>query len=197
MLGGLTLDPIASLDVHLLRLHPDVRHHGDARCCECGDVRRVRCAPFELHRVRAGLDKPLAVCDGEFRSRRGAKWKIGEDERTLRSAGDRACVVEHLVHRHERRIRVAEHDHAERIADKQNVHAGLIKQARHRVVVRGEHGDAFAAVAGGLESEDAFVHARARSKGEARTRPSEIAVRNQFEPRMDTKEHEWNEDVVV
>ena len=53
-------------------------------------------------------------------------------------------VVEHLVHRDAHGLLVAEHDHAQRVADEDQRDARLVDDARGRVVVGGEHRDALA-----------------------------------------------------
>ena len=68
---------------------------------------------------------------------------IGDEQRALRAATNRARVVQHFFQRDRQSAVVAEHDHAERIADEQNVHAGFIEQARGGIVVGREAGDFF------------------------------------------------------
>ncbi len=66
------------------------------------------------------------------------------DERVPRTTHHGLGVMEHLVHRDAHRLLVAEHDHAERVADEDERHAGLVDDARGRVVVGGQHRDAHA-----------------------------------------------------
>ena len=51
--------------------------------------------------------------------------------------------MQHLVDGDRERVLVAEHGHGQRIADQGNIDAGLVDQARGRVVVGGEAGDGF------------------------------------------------------
>ena len=51
----------------------------------------------------------------------------------------------HFRHRYMRRVRITQHDHAERIADKNQRNARLIEQLRHRKIIRRERGDFLAA----------------------------------------------------
>ena len=54
------------------------------------------------------------------------------------AARDRARVIDHLVERDRQRVGAALHDHAERVADEEDVDAGAIDQAGERRVVGGD-----------------------------------------------------------
>ena len=47
--------------------------------------------------------------------------------------------------RHVRGVRIAQHHHAQRIADEEQRNARLVQQPGHRKIVSGERGDLFAA----------------------------------------------------
>jgi len=66
---------------------------------------------------------------------------VRDEEGAARSTAHGAGVMEHFVDGDGQGIFVAEHDHAERIADEDDVHAGFVNQARGRIVVSREAGD--------------------------------------------------------
>src|SRR5215203_4803564 len=49
--------------------------------------------------------------------------------------------MEHILHRHLKRVLISEHDHPERIANKDGVNASLVHGHRSWIVVSSEHGD--------------------------------------------------------
>src|SRR6266545_5792094 len=51
------LDPVAALLAHALRQHADVGHKGYSRLRDRHDLRNMTHTTFELHRLRAGVDK--------------------------------------------------------------------------------------------------------------------------------------------
>ena len=73
-----------------------------------------------------------------------AEGHVGDDERAAHGAAHGAGVVQHLVHGDGEGVFVAEHDHGERVADQDQVDAGLVDQARGGIVVGGERGDGLA-----------------------------------------------------
>jgi len=50
--------------------------------------------------------------------------------------GARRARVQHLVDRYLQSVLLSEYDHAERIANENDIHAGFIEQTRSRIVVR-------------------------------------------------------------
>ena len=58
----------------------------------------------------------------------------------------RARVVQHLLHGDGQGVFVAQHHHAQRVADQDHVNAGFVHQPRAGVVVGGEAGDEFLAL---------------------------------------------------
>jgi hypothetical protein len=52
--------------------------------------------------------------------------------------------MKHLLHRHRHRAVVAQHYHAQRIADEDQLDIGLVNQDACRVIVRRHHADLFA-----------------------------------------------------
>ena len=73
-----------------------------------------------------------------------AEGHVGHDQRAMHGAAHGARVVQHLVHGDGKRVFVAEDHHGQRVADKDEVDAGLVHQARGGVVVGGERGDGLA-----------------------------------------------------
>ena len=54
--------------------------------------------------------------------------------------------MQHLIDGHAQRVGIAENDHAERVADEDDVGAGGIGDLRRGEIVRGEHADALHAL---------------------------------------------------
>src|SRR5216684_1263862 len=67
---------------------------------------------------------------------------VAHEQRLMRPTCDGFGVVEHLVHSDRQSGWVAEHDHAQAVADEKDGDAGLVEDLRAQVVVRGEHGKA-------------------------------------------------------
>ena len=70
--------------------------------------------------------------------------KIGHEQSPLYSARRRPGVVQHFLERHLGRVFVTEHDHADRIADEDDVDPAFIEQTGGRIIISGQRGDAFA-----------------------------------------------------
>ena len=94
-------------------------HHGDAG----GDERRDRVglldAPFELHRLAAGLLEDAAgVFDRlELAEVVARERHVDDHQRVLHRAADHLGVVDHLVERHRQRVLVPLDDHRHAVAD--------------------------------------------------------------------------------
>ena len=131
-----------------LRRQPDVAHHGNARADERPHPRQHRPRALDLHGVGAGF---LDEADAFSTAGSSETWKepngmSRDDERPPRAARHRARQHDHLVHRRRHGRGVAEHGHRRRVADEDDVHAGLVGQAAARRVVRRDHDDPLAAL---------------------------------------------------
>ena len=72
-------------------------------------------------------------------------------------------MADHVLERHGGGVGVTEHNHAERIADEDEVKPGFVEQARRRVIVGGERRD-FALLAFEFpETGDGVVHAAGKT----------------------------------
>ena len=71
---------------------------------------------------------------------------IAHQQGLARATRDRLGVMDHLVHRHRQRGRVAQHHHAETVAHQQDRNAGLVEDLSAQEVVGGEHGETAAFV---------------------------------------------------
>ena len=141
--GGLALDAVATDGVDGLGREADVSHYGNFGFGEAGDEFETALAAFDFDGFGAGfLDEADGVAKG-FGDVGviGAEGHVGDDEGVFCAASNGAGVVDHLVERHGKGVVVAEDDHAERVADEQDVYASLVGQARSRVVVGGETDD--------------------------------------------------------
>src|ERR1700730_8573412 len=54
-------------------------------------------------------------------------------------------MMQHLFERDVRRIFVSQHDHADGVADQNDVDPALVEQARRRIIIRGQRGDLLSA----------------------------------------------------
>ena len=79
---------------------------------------------------------------------------IADDVRKLRAAFDGGRVDDHLVHRDGHGGVIAQHHHAQRIADEDQIDAGFVDGERAGIVVGGDHGDGFAALFLGVQGGD-------------------------------------------
>ena len=160
-LGCFAFELVAAFFADALREHAEVGHDGDAVCDDVGDTRGVACAAFEFHGVRAGGDEAAGVGDGLVGRVVAGEGEVGDDKRALRAAGDGGGVMEHVLHGDVGGVGEAEDDHAEGIADEEDVDAAFVEQPRGRVVVGGEDGELFAAAfhggaVGGRHGSESF-----------------------------------------
>ena len=130
-----------------LRREADVAHHRDARVDDRPRARDRRAAALELHRVGAALlHEPHRVRDRLLvRGLVGAERHVGDDERPLRAARHPLRHEHDLVERDRHGRLAAVHDHARRVADEDQVDAGLVGEPAARRVVGGDHDDLLAA----------------------------------------------------
>ena len=135
------LHAVAAGQVLGLRLQPDVPHYRDARGRNGADGRGPFRAALQLHRGAASfLDQAHGVGD---RLRRadlvGTERQVADHQRRRLRPGDRAAVVEHLLHGNRHRTGVAEHERTEAVAHQDHVHPGAVREPRAVVVVGGDH----------------------------------------------------------
>ncbi len=130
-----------------LRGQADVTHHRDARADDRRDAGQGRACALELDGVRAGLlDEADRVLERlGVRDLERAERHVGDHERPARTARHRARQHDHLVHRRGDGGVVAEDGHRRRVADEDEVGAGLVREAAGRRVVRRDHDDRLAA----------------------------------------------------
>ena len=141
--GGFALDAIAAEGVDGLGREADVSHYGNFGFGEARDEFETALAAFDFDGFGAGFfDEADGVAKG-FGDVGviGAEGHVGDDEGVVGAAADGAGVVDHFVERDGESVVVAENDHAERVANEEDIDAGLIGKARSRVVVGGETDD--------------------------------------------------------
>ncbi len=130
-----------------LRRQADVTHHGNSRGRECANAGEHRAGTLELDRVGGRLldepDRRLERLRVRYVVR--AEGEVGDHERPAGAAVHGAREDDHLVGRRRNCRVVAEHDHRGRVADQDQVDAGVVGDAPRRRVVRGHHHDAVAA----------------------------------------------------
>ena len=95
---------------------------------------------FELDRIHAALlQKAARVSQGVgngclIRHKR----HIAHQMCPRNAARHGAAVVQHFLHRYGKRVFVAQHDHAERVADQDAVYSGAIQGNGRRIIVGGQ-----------------------------------------------------------
>ncbi len=133
------LDLKAAHRVNALGRKADVAHHGNSRCHEVRDEFGVLRSAFELDRVRSAFfDKTTSV--GHRLVDRGLirhEGHVANDVGSLCAASNRAAVVNDFVQRHRQRGLVALYDHAEGVANEEQVNLTLIQELGKGRVVRG------------------------------------------------------------
>ena len=71
----------------------------------------------------------------------GTERHVGDKQRAAHGPAHGARVVQHLIQRHGQSGVIAEHRHPQRVAHQQKVDAGLVDDARGRIVIGGQRGD--------------------------------------------------------
>ena len=142
--GGAGLHAIAAHAMHTLRREAEMADDGNLGVDEGADQFDARA--LDLDGFRAGLlDEANGVGNGIGDGAViAAEGHVGDDERAAHGAAHSAGMVEHLVDGDGERVFVAENDHGERVANEDEVDAGLIGETRGGIVVGGERGDGLA-----------------------------------------------------
>ncbi|MNT11234.1 hypothetical protein D3C72_1461030 [compost metagenome] len=141
---ALALYFIAAQLVHGLRRQADMGADGDAALGEETHGFGQPGAAFDFDHVRASLHQDDSVRIGCFRRAVRAERQVGHDHGRLAAARDGRRVVGQFGHGDGQGGIVAIADHAERIADQQDLHAAAVHQGREAGVIAGQHGDLFA-----------------------------------------------------
>ena len=136
--GGFALHAIADA-MYRLRREADVADHGNLGLGEGGDQSGAVAAAFDLHSFCACIfDEAGRVGDGfSGRGVVGAEGHVGHQQCVADRATDRARVVQHLLHGDGQSAVIAEHGHAQRVANENHVNAGLVHKTRGGIVVGG------------------------------------------------------------
>ena len=118
----------------------EVAHHRDAELGEAACDLDHRSSPLELDRVHARLLEEPSRADDRLLRRRvvGHERHVADQQCLARAPSHRLRVVEHVLQGHRQRRRIAEHHHAEAVADKQDRKPSLIEDLRAEVVVSGQ-----------------------------------------------------------
>ena len=102
---------------------------------------RLADAAFEFHGISSGCHEPAGGFERLPRGAVGVDGEIGDDE----GLGFRPCdglqMVEDVVEGDVRGVGKTEDDHAQRVADEEDIDPRFIEQAGHRIVVAGERGE--------------------------------------------------------
>ena len=132
---------VSTLFADVLREHADVGEHGNAGGDECTDLRGQSGAALEFDRLGPGFDETARIGHRFVRRAVGIDRQVGDDDGIFHAAGNRTGVADHVVEGDCGGVRVTEHDHTERVADKNEVGARFVDQTRRRVIIGGERGN--------------------------------------------------------
>ena len=118
-------------------------HDRDFSFCQPGDQLQAAFTALHLHGLGASFLYETHGIVQRIRHVRviAAVRHVGHKKRTARSAPHGASVVQHLIDRYCQRALMPQHDHAERIADKDQIHTGFVEQPRGRIVIRRQASD--------------------------------------------------------
>ena len=141
---GLPFYLVSAFFADALGEHADVSHDGNLVSDESGDLRGVGGAAFEFDGIGAGGEKALGIGDGVVWGGVSIDGEIGDDHSVFGSAGDGGGVMDDVIDGDIGGVWKAEHHHAERIADEENIDAGFVEEASGGVIVGGEDGEFFA-----------------------------------------------------
>src|SRR5262245_28073373 len=141
----LTLNLIAAEPMNRLRGEANVSHDRDANLDDGLDRTWHRSTALEFHPLgTALLEEPPGIPDRLLPTYLiGEKRHVPDHQSTLATARNRSRVVDHLLHRNRQGIRLALKDAANRVADQEDINAGLVQNPRKGIIVSGETGDLF------------------------------------------------------
>ena len=103
-------------------------------------------AAFQLHRLRAGIDKSSGGLRGLRRRIVSVNRHIRDEQRLFDPPRRRASVMQHLVQCYIRSVLITQNYHAYGVAHEDDVDATLIEQTRGGIIVRRERGNLLTAL---------------------------------------------------
>ncbi len=139
---GFSLDVVATFFDDALREHPEVANHGNAISQDRFDHGQALEAPLDFDRIGTCIPKESRIFEGEGGSDATTGRKIAGDESVFYASGDGSCVVKHIRHGHLGGIRIAKHDHSQRISNEDQIQAAVVEEARRGVIIGCETGEA-------------------------------------------------------
>jgi hypothetical protein len=139
---GFSLDVVATFFDDALGEHPEVANHGDAIRQDRFDHGQALEAAFDFNRIGSGISEESRIGKGEGGSDAAAGRKIAGNEGVFYASGDGSCVMKHIRHGHRGGIRIAKHDHAQRISNEDQIQSAVVEKARGGVIVGCETGEA-------------------------------------------------------
>ncbi len=115
-----------------MRRQADVPGHGNFGIDDAANQVGALLAAFDLHHFRPGfLHEARRIADGFVDvSLVRAKRHVRHQQRMLHATVGGAGVVQHFVQRDRKRVLVTQHGLGQRVADQNDVDAGLVDQAR-------------------------------------------------------------------
>ena len=133
---------------------------GDSRFDDGLNLRAYTHAAFELDGVAAAfLHEAAGVVHGVVNGCLvGHEGHVADDEGVFCAARYGFGVMDHVFHCDRQGVFIAEHDHAEGIADEQHVDACFVHELGRRIVVGREHGNLVVVVLLRLQRSDGIFH---------------------------------------
>src|SRR4029077_15161907 len=140
------LDSVAALRAHTLRQHADVPHKRYSRARDRLDLSNMTHTTFELHRLRASIDKFSGGLHGFSRGVVSVNRHVCDEQRLFDPPRGGAGVMQHFVQCYICSVPITQNYHAYRIAHEDDVDATLIEQPRGGIIVRRKRGNSLAAL---------------------------------------------------
>ena len=144
---GLAFLVVAAFFEHALGQHAEVAHDGNACGGDGADFVGLADAAFEFDGLGTGRDEAAGGRERLLGRVVSVNRQVADDEGLRPGTGNGGDVVQHVVERDVGGVGEAKHDHPERVADEQNIHAAFVEQAGAGVVVGREDGDTASAFA--------------------------------------------------
>ena len=138
LLQGAALHLISAFFADALREHADVGEDRYAGLDQCPDLRCQGRSALQLDPPCAG-GQELPCAGHGLRGRPvSSDGQVGDNWGKLGSPGHRTGVADHVLERHGCGVGVAEDNHAERVADQDEVNAGFVDDTGRGIIVSGE-----------------------------------------------------------
>ena len=118
-------------------------HNGDRCLCDCFNLGTNRRAALQLDSLTSALLHQSAcihngIINGGLVAHKG---HIADHECIFCTSGNSGGVVNHILHGNGDGILIAEHNHAQRVANQNGIYATFIHQLCCGIIISGQHSD--------------------------------------------------------